>query len=801
MPGATKKQLFCVLFMLSVFTCAGALARVNPPSFDFTGGTQGWDLLEGEEGNAALELLVDDTIVSRGYHSLGIEVEFPGDAGVYTYISSSETSIYDRIEFDFFLPDDAPDDVSCLLFIQDGEWLWYQTREYSLSPGEWRTISASIAPESMEWAGRGHSQPWGPLSRSNINVVGVKIRSTEDYAGRLNLDNVAFTRTMFPNYEVSPSELSVGDKLEFSFNLPSTYRNPFDPEEISVDGHFTGPSGDEMVVPGFFYQDYERYLVSDDEGRRLEALDPKGAPGWKIRFTPLEAGMHTYEISITDAGGTRTTQPGEFDVQAGDSLGFVRTCPDGGKGFVLDNGDYFFPIGFNYRSPYDVRYESNILRERLTDPTQDCASSNVALDDGTFGYEENMEEMAGHGMNFMETWMAPWWLAIEWSPQRIGFRGAGRYNLRNAWKLDRVMDAAAAHDIYVQLVLINHGQLSSFVDAEWQDHPYNVENGGFLQSPEEVFSDERARRLTKNMLRYIIARWGYSPYIFSWNLLNEMNLVGDNNRFWRSDEITEWFEEMTLYLKETDPWDHMVTGHFTGNFDSDIFRIEGVDYSANNAYYNVNNQDLVSRLRGTYNFHRRFDKPFLVAEYGGTSGGGTVRNLKRDLQVGLWAGYTMPIAASPLFWWNQLVRDQNWYHIYESMVRFERIVGEDRRNMDIFGGWKLKLEEGVGEDRGDHGAAGQMMHCGEAGAYIGWFYNKQYVGNLRDELELGEITDLTLDISDIEAETEYKMILWDTQSGEAYSELKTVLRPGEGISLPDFNKDIAVYLKEVPGAD
>ncbi len=477
-----------LFFFVSTF-CFALCAFGRRPAFDFEGDIQGWKLLEGEDANAVNEIFVDDSVASEGYHSLGVLAQFPGIASVYTYIQRDDMSIYEKLEMDVYIPPDIPDDISANLFVQDAEWLWYQTRAFSLIPGEWQTISADMSPHSMAWKSLGHSQPWGSLSRSNLNTMGIMFVSNGEFRSRLNIDNIVFKQVMFPEHTMNVSELQVGEKLELAFNLPATYCNPFDPVEIAVEGKFIDPAGKKIVVPGFFYQNYERRVVIGEDGGRREALDPEGAPTWKIRFTPVKAGSYFYSITAADRSGTRSSANRRFYVTPGAPPGFVRTDPDNDKGFQLDCGSYFFPIGFNYRSPYDVRYEQNILGRRLTDPGDATACSNVALDDGTFGFEENMVGMAEYGMNFMETWMAPWWIALEWSPQRMGFRGAAWYNLRNAWKLDRIMNAAGQHGIYIQLVLINHGQLSTFVDQEWQDHPYNVQNGGFLMSPEDFFSD------------------------------------------------------------------------------------------------------------------------------------------------------------------------------------------------------------------------------------------------------------------------------------------------------------------------
>ncbi len=792
-----KFKIFRICIITVVFIAVqNVLPSFAKPVFNFETNKDGWRIMEGQE-NTVKKLFVDSTTSTYGNNSLTADITFPGEASIYTYITRTDTSIYENLEIDIHLHQNAPEDTQAVIFLQDGEWLWYETRPFSLSPGEWQSISVNLAPESMSLRAVGHSQPWGPYSRANINTIGIKVQSNSEYAGQFNIDNIRFNRVMFPQHHINNTTVEKGDKIELSFNLPTNYSNPFDPDEIDVTGIFTSPQGEVIRIPGFFYQNYQRRLVNDGNDRRKEALDPIGHPEWRIRFTPIEAGYYSYKIRVNDHTGERQSPEKIVKVQKADPPGFVQLDSEGEMGFILDSGEYFFPIGFNYRSPYDTRYDENILGEQRTEPTDACAASNVMLDDGSVGFEENIAEMAEYGMNFIETWLAPWWIALEWSPQRIGFKGAGYYNLRNAWRFDRIMDAAAEHGVYVQLVIINHGQLSTFVDEEWQDHPYNVDNGGFLDSPEEVFTDPRARRLTRNKFRYIVARWGYSPYILSWDILNEINLVGDSNRFWRSEEIVEWADEMASYLKEIDPWQHLVTAHFTGNFDSDIFRVEELDYTANNAYYNVNNTDLVTRMTRAYNFHTRFEKPFLFAEFGGTSGGGSIINLKRDLQVGLWAGYTMPLAASPLFWWHQLIRDQDWYYMYQSLADFENIVGEKRRFMTRFNSWQISMPEI--NDTGDEDnepetlkPKGLMMHCDKNAAYIGWFYNPQYVKNL-DNIELESIRDASLTIKDM-AQGTYRLVLWDTKKGKAILDEKNHIESQIDIELPDFEEDIAIFL-------
>ena len=77
--------------------------------------------------------------------------------------------------------------------------------------------------------------------------------------------------------------------------------------------------------------------------------------------------------------------------------------------------------------------------------------------------------------------MANWEVALEWTGK--GYYDLGVYNLEKAGKLDKILDIAAENDIYIQLVINHHGQLSTKVNPQWKENPYNVENGGPCQKP------------------------------------------------------------------------------------------------------------------------------------------------------------------------------------------------------------------------------------------------------------------------------------------------------------------------------
>ena len=83
--------------------------------------------------------------------------------------------------------------------------------------------------------------------------------------------------------------------------------------------------------------------------------------------------------------------------------------------------------------------------------------------------------------------------------------------------------------INVILCLLPH---SSFVNhyglTFWKTwSAFNKNNpgnrGAGIDSPFEIFYNEKAIENTRNLFRYIIARWGYATNLIAWELWNEEN--------------------------------------------------------------------------------------------------------------------------------------------------------------------------------------------------------------------------------------------------------------------------------------
>src|ERR1041384_8084740 len=63
-------------------------------------------------------------------------------------------------------------------------------------------------------------------------------------------------QSMIKQITASADKLGTYEKFELTIDLDATFKNPYDPDEISLDGQFTSPSGQKITLPGFYYDDF-----------------------------------------------------------------------------------------------------------------------------------------------------------------------------------------------------------------------------------------------------------------------------------------------------------------------------------------------------------------------------------------------------------------------------------------------------------------------------------------------------------------------------------------------------------------
>ena len=732
-----------------------------------------------------------------GQESLEVVASYPGEAAILRTVEK-DWHTYDRLAFDVFVPKPAPNDMRVMVYLRDGDLWWYEALLPAyLRPGDWTKLLVDLSGEVTHWEPRGHDKVFDRYALERVRVLGLRVFGHRPYHGPLYIDNIQLWRDPTPRTHLQVKVTGVRvpsvpvpcqGKFEVAFRLSKTFANPFDPEEADLLGHFTAPSGAKTAVPAFFYQDYERHLA---DGR--EILTPKGLPCWLLRFTPTEPGQHIFSVTL-NGQPLAALKDQTFLAIASTQPGFVRRSKADPRYFELSTGQFFYPIGMNLRSPSDNRkpysYDFDLPEGK-----------------GTYVYDDYYKRLADAGMNWARIWQCPWWCGLEWTRQWPGFQGLGRYNLEGAWRFDYLLDQAAARGIYIDACLTNHGQITveHDIDRQWDSNPLNaaVGEGGPLERAADFYTNPLAAKLFRQRLRYIVARWGYSPHLMAWALFSEMEFTeaywrdaggrGDDEGTVRCPVVANWVGDMAAYLKRIDPFGHLVTTHFSHPWRGyDVWSRRELDFVQSNAYsafkqlggdWSDQTSGNVPRAIDSYlsDYMARYGRPVLVAEYGGHWMRNPAEKLDAELHAGTWASVTSDLAGATGFWWWLHVHYTDKYAHYRAAVRY--MAGEDRRGQDL-----------RQTDLYVQAAGGELRARGLKGprhAYV-WVYHPRVCRTLED---VPAVAGARLSLPAMAA-GRYAVEFWDTYKGVVTSRVELESKGGAlRIELPTVQNDLALKVK------
>lgn len=415
--------------------------------------------------------------------------------------------------------------------------------------------------------------------------------------------------------------------------------NNFDPDLIRIDAVFTTPSRRVLTVPAFWYQDYTRALVNGGQ-----VLTAAGSPGWRIRFTPDEAGEYSLVVTITQPGRLAVTPlPARFTAApAPASAGWIRTAAD---------------------QRYLATGDGRPLR---------LIGANVCWNGprGTYDFDAWFPAMHAAGENFARLWFAPWAMGLEHTPGTLN-----RYDLAAAWHADHVLQLAGQQGINVLIAMDHHGMFMAN-DPAWggsnnfwtRSSPYAVENGGPCANPNEFFTLSAARELYQKRLRYLIGRYGWSTRLLSWQFFNEI----DNSYVPRSAlvgaDVVAWHRDMARWLKAHDPYQHLVSTSLTGASDRpEYWTMPEMDFAVYHSYGEADPARYVAQLSA--GMVRRYGKPVMIGEFGTDFRRWTIEAdpYLRGFRQGLWGGMLGGSMGTSMSWWWESLHDDHVYPVYAAL--------------------------------------------------------------------------------------------------------------------------------------
>ena len=458
-------------------------------------------------------------------------------------------------------------------------------------------------------------------------------------------------------------------KVEMNILLNSEWKNPYNSSEISLDMVTTTPSNEEQIVPCFY--------VSGKSGE--ESL-------WKVRYMPQEVGRYKFRFVLN----RENKKPVKSRTQR------IKVTPSEAKGILhvnndwtlrYDNGELFRGIGEN------ICWESRDF--------DDSKHFKELHEEDRFNYEYMIPKLAENGGNFFRTWMIYWNLPVDWKQVKNNHRYVDSETLFNKSameKMDRLVELCDSLNVHMMVALESHAGL---LGEGWDLNPYNVKNGGTAKNPLEFFTLESAKKQYKNKLRLMVARYGYSPAIGMWEFFNEIDNVmysGKPEDHIPDEIITNWHDEMSRYLQEIDPFNHIVTTSVSHREVTGLWSLKNMDINQKHIY------KYTEAIPGILQENsQKYRKPFIIGEFGyewdwSKNFNDFAEEMDSDFKRGLWYGLFNPTPVLPMSWWWEFFENremmayfQNVRKISDEMMQsakgnFEQITIQSKHdNQKVFG--------------------------------------------------------------------------------------------------------------------
>ncbi|MBR4298284.1 MAG: DUF5060 domain-containing protein [Bacteroidales bacterium] len=404
---------------------------------------------------------------------------------------------------------------------------------------------------------------------------------------------------------VTPSATKVKqyDAVFFEVALTGEWDNPYLQEEAALDMVLTAPSGKELVLP-CFYKEGESGAEST----------------WEARFTPQEKGKYTYFFRYTQDGQVASeSAPATFKSRRSKLQGILHVRDN--WTLVYDNGQPFRGVGIN------LCWESR---------TQDDSKffSDLHEQHDRFNFDAMLPDFAKNGGNFTRMWICDWNFPID---RQTGFNNhryeeTTEYMNRSAVeRLDHVVNLSEELGIKIMLCM---GQ-------------------GKVVADQAFFTCPDAKVRYRNYLRYIVARWGYSPAIAMWEFFNEIDNVQHNapDGVIPAEYIVAWHDEMSTYLAGLDPFQHIRTTSISHRDLEGLNDLPNLDINQKHIY---NATHVVPETIDAY--IAKHNKPYIVGEVGyewdwSKNFDDFADGMNMDFRRAFWYGLFSQTALTPMTWW------------------------------------------------------------------------------------------------------------------------------------------------------
>ncbi|SEM56150.1 protein of unknown function [bacterium A37T11] len=424
------------------------------------------------------------------------------------------------------------------------------------------------------------------------------------------LNNFVFAFEKIVAVHLNTALIRQYEKAEWTVSIHTTFGNPYLQEDVALNMELKAPSGKKLLLPCYY-----------------ESGKSGGISVWRSRFLPQENGKYEYFFRFYHNNKLISeTSKLSFTTKFSKKKGILHGHDN--WTFQFDNGTLFRGLGENFC------WESRAI--------DDSKFYKTLHENSNYNYEYMLPRLASFGANYFRTWINSWNLPLDYKDGINNHRydkSDNYYHPQAINKLDRLVTLADSLGLYIMLTL---GPGS-----------HNAMNGRHEVTMDEFFIDEKSKTEYKNRLRFIVARWGFSPAIGAWEFFNEVDNIQYQHKEHPipADQIVNWHKEMADYLKSIDPFGHLVTTSISHRDLNSLNSIQKMDFNQKHIYKNTHS--IPQTLK---QYSDQYHKPYVIGEFGyewdwSKNFNDFGKEMDNDYKRGLWYGLFSPTPILPMSWW------------------------------------------------------------------------------------------------------------------------------------------------------
>jgi hypothetical protein len=337
----------------------------------------------------------------------------------------------------------------------------------------------------------------------------------------------------------------------------------------------------------------------------------------------------------------------------------------------------------------------------------------------------------------------------------------GYYNPLDCFMLDQLVEAAERNGIYLMLCAITRDLYMNTLST--------------VDSPEYRLATQDARKF----MRYAVARWGYSTSVAAWEYWNEMDPGKPTDQF---------YADVGNYLAATDIYNHLRTTSTWAPSARDC-RHPQLDIAQTHHYMRPDDDDFKDEVESIVRQTRFLrenapSKPALIGEFGlADPKWGLSDYMKQDgegvhFHNCLWASAFAGSSGTAMFWWWELLDQQDAYRHYKPLATFLAGVSPVglRPATATTSEARLRILGHQANDR----------------AYL-WLVNRQatWWNQVIEKRQPEPIDSATTTVEGLNPGS-YVLLWWDTHEGAPIS--RQTVAPDGGrlrLTVPPFTRDLA----------